>query len=77
MTQTVTEIDANISHVGFRDRETSEAAITAYFETEEVIRTWREIPDHFAVQEFGCASFHGYYSVEIAQAVRAYRYPDP
>ena len=76
MNQAVTEIDGYISHVGFRDRETRKGVTIAYFETEEAIRTWREFPEHLTAQELGRESFYENYSVEVAEVVRAYRYPD-
>ena len=76
MNQAVTKIDGYISHVGYRDRETREGVTIAYFETEEAIRTWREFPEHLEAQELGRQSFYENYSVEVAEVVRAYRYPD-
>jgi heme-degrading monooxygenase HmoA len=76
MSQAVTRIDGYISHVGFRDSQTREGVTVAYFETEEAIRRWREFPEHLAAQELGRSSFYENYSVEVAEVVRAYRYPD-
>jgi heme-degrading monooxygenase HmoA len=75
MNKAVTGIDGYISHVGYRDRETREGVTIAYFETEEAIRMWREFPDHLEAQELGRDSFYESYSVEVAEVVRAYRYP--
>jgi heme-degrading monooxygenase HmoA len=76
MNQAVTEIDGYISHVSFRNAETREGVTIGYFETEEAIRTWREFPEHLTAQELGRESFYENYSVEVAEVVRAYRYPD-
>jgi heme-degrading monooxygenase HmoA len=76
MSQAVTAIDGYISHVGFRDAQTREGVTIAYFETEEAIRTWREFPEHLAAQVLGRSSFYENYSVEVAEVVRAYRYPN-
>lgn len=42
------------------------------FASLDALRTWREHPDHLAVQQRGRAEFYATYTIEVCEVVRAY-----
>jgi heme-degrading monooxygenase HmoA len=72
MEAAVRRIDGYISHFGFRDAQTRQGVTISYFETQESIDQWREVPDHLEAQALGREYFYDDYTVHIAHIERGY-----
>ena len=68
----VAAIPGYLSHVGFRDAVTRRGVTISYFQSQEAIRTWRDVQEHREAQRLGRERFYEEYTVEVARIERSY-----
>ena len=51
---------------------TRKGVTVAYFETEESVKLWRDLPEHLEAQKLGRTDFYEDYEVFVAKVERQY-----
>ena len=68
----VQEIPGFISSFSHRDPTTRKGVTVAYFETEESLLAWKELPRHLEAQSLGRSDFYQEYEVFVCKVERHY-----
>jgi heme-degrading monooxygenase HmoA len=68
----VRQIPGFIDFHSHRDPVTRKGITVAYFETEESVKLWRDLPEHLEAQKLGRTDFYEDYEVFVAKVERQY-----
>ena len=68
----VTKIPGFIDFDSYRDPVTRKGVTIAYFETEEAVKLWKELPEHLAAQKLGRSDFYEDYEIFVTKVERQY-----
>jgi len=73
----VQEIPGFITFFSHRDPTTRKGVTVAYFETEESLLAWKELPRHLEAQNLGRSDFYQDYEVYVCKVERHYSWINP
>ncbi len=68
----VKEIPGFIDSFSHRDPNTQKGVTIAYFESEESLKQWKELPTHLEAQNLGRTNFYEEYEVIVSKVERHY-----
>ncbi len=68
----VKDIPGFIDFDSYRDPITRKGVTVAYFETEEAVKSWKELPQHLEAQKLGRSDFYEDYEIFVTKVERQY-----
>ena len=68
----VRQIPGFLDFYSYRDLHTRSGVTVAFFESEEALKLWRELPEHLEAQKLGRTDFYENYEVFVTKVERQY-----